>query len=1470
MATSPTIGIRLSADAQDLQRALNQGSGYIEGYANNARASLRGVTAEAGRMQGAFSQAGSSFAALAGGFAASAIALGFASKTKEAIDLADSFNKLSQKTGVAVEELSKLNYAAGLSDVSTESLQKGLRKLNLSISEAAAGSKEKIAVFNALGVSFKDASGNARQVDAVFKDLSEALSQSADGADKIAVGSNLMGKGFEDLVPMVNAGKKGLADMGDEAQKLGLAMGADFAKNAEEFNDNLRKLQLSSDGLFITLGGDLVKGLGDAAREMANAAVQGGTLAGVIAGIQTLLTGSDQYKNDKALLSQTELKLQLENSLLVARRNGNAAYIKSREDALAAVNAEIKATQTYRTLLQSLQADKARSDAGKPTTVSGGVKSAAGVIGSGAGSGTKGPSDYQRITDELDKQLALATAELEVNRKLTESEKYRIDSLDKITDAYLNGSISADQWAEASAKAEQVFNAKKLFEDTTRQAKADTDAADAHNKYIRSVNEGFYKLQEETTALQEHNDRLGLSKTAVADLDAAKLESQATIQDLIVLKKIEQGLDESQYDIYVKTARELRNQADLRRAGARKEQQIEDAKEVAKASAEEWMRGWEETDRLARAAFDDWGNMAQSFGKTLQRAIMSAIYDATVKPIALQIYTSIAGGAPGGAAGTLGQIGSIGSGINGLTNGAGLLGSVMGSNAAYGAAIGTTSIGAGSQAAMLAAQTGEFGAAGLSATASAAGTATGSVMSTIAAAGPYVLAAMALYALFQKGEYVKSTGSSVQYFDAAGASTSTGALSNNFATTEADTYVKGMRDAYSSLTKQLGATNAGGLFAFAANNSDGGKFGVQVGVGSANYSTGELKATPEAMALEASRAVFAALQGSELPKYLAGVFDGITATTATAEQINAALTYAQNIKNLHDQFALLPFQNLRDLSLAATKGLIEFSGGLDKLGTNLQGYYANFYDEGERQAQTLKNINATLAGVGIAFTDADIAAEDARKKFRALVESVQDLSTEADQRTLAALLSVQGAFADLTTEAKAATTAIDAQTDAQRALQAAWSAEGARLDAAAKDGADRLLAGQQAVQELRDEATQKYIDAQQRVTDAQRNLADVLHSTIKGFQDVLGDMNASAAPSARLATARRNFDSLAERARGGDTGAIAQLAGSAKNLSDLSEKYSATVVDFRTDQARIRNVLNEGIRAGNAQLALLPKDMQQATDPLKAAYGQLAQATADEHAARVLAIAMQASLTSTEKSLGDKYLEAIKALPDEKALKEFYDNTLQAAADAAAVAAAAAAAAVAILARMTAATSTPSAPTADTGNQTAGTKDTTLHGAGTAMFDTGDMSTRAGTTIYASDGIALANAYAQAHGKDAALVRMLELGGTPEMLDRLRLLAGPTASFAVGTNFVPQDMVAQIHKGEAIVPAAFNPAAFGPAMGSGNMQRLERLVEALTAEVAALRDSNSRENLAAITAAQQGSRVLRQWNKVGLPATATA
>jgi hypothetical protein len=60
----------------------------------------------------------------------------------------------------------------------------------------------------------------------------------------------------------------------------------------------------------------------------------------------------------------------------------------------------------------------------------------------------------------------------------------------------------------------------------------------------------------------------------------------------------------------------------------------------------------------------------------------------------------------------------------------------------------------------------------------------------------------------------------------------------------------------------------------------------------------------------------------------------------------------------------------------------------------------------------------------------------------------------------------------------------------------------------------------------------------------------------------------------------------------------------------------------------------------------------------------------------------------------------------------------------------------------------------------------------------------------------------------------------------------------VGTNYVPKDGAYYLHQGEAVQPAAYNPAVGG----SMKSDRLEALVESLIKEVAELRASAERGN----------------------------
>ena len=72
-------------------------------------------------------------------------------------------------------------------------------------------------------------------------------------------------------------------------------------------------------------------------------------------------------------------------------------------------------------------------------------------------------------------------------------------------------------------------------------------------------------------------------------------------------------------------------------------------------------------------------------------------------------------------------------------------------------------------------------------------------------------------------------------------------------------------------------------------------------------------------------------------------------------------------------------------------------------------------------------------------------------------------------------------------------------------------------------------------------------------------------------------------------------------------------------------------------------------------------------------------------------------------------------------------------------------------------------------------------------------------------------------------------------------------AFAQGTNYVPRDMLAQIHKGEAIIPARYNPA------NGGNAELVEE-IRALREEVRTLREQNNAGHLMGAQATHENTK----------------
>src|SRR3989304_3447331 len=100
---------------------------------------------------------------------------GIGALAKQALDMGESLSIASKKTGMSVEALSRLSYAASLDKVAFEDLETGMRKM----AKAMVAGDE---AFKALGVRVKDSNGNLRPMEDVFLDVADAMSKYGEGA----------------------------------------------------------------------------------------------------------------------------------------------------------------------------------------------------------------------------------------------------------------------------------------------------------------------------------------------------------------------------------------------------------------------------------------------------------------------------------------------------------------------------------------------------------------------------------------------------------------------------------------------------------------------------------------------------------------------------------------------------------------------------------------------------------------------------------------------------------------------------------------------------------------------------------------------------------------------------------------------------------------------------------------------------------------------------------------------------------------------------------------------------------------------------------------------------------------------------------------------------------------------------------------------------------------------------------------
>lgn len=952
----------------------------------------------------------------------------FAGWVKGAIDSADALNDLSEQTGIAAGKLSEYQYAAQMSGTSLDTLSTGFKEL-------AKGIASNDDALKSIGVATRDAAGNLRGTDQVLEDVAEKFAGYEDGAAKSALAMQLFGKAGQEMIPFLNNGKEGLAELRGEAQSLGVVLSDDMVAAAANFNDGLDRLKTAGGGFAAQLAGELLPALGVVSDSLLGTAQDSGVLKDATAGIAVGLKGLVSVGYGVAhVFTQIGDGFGALAAAAAAAISGNWAQAKQiiadSGDQMAARDAALagKIEKIWGDVPPAVE--KSASDAAGKA-----LRAQAPVVAKAKENASATKSAYDTLLDSMRKQL-------QQTEKLTATEKLSQELAQK-----KYATLSQGQREHLQSIAEEIDSSKRLQQQAEATAKWLDDSRTAQNKTLQDLQAEYKKAKEEV-------ENYGLSRGQIAERDLQLLQEQIDAERAL---NAEIGVGGSQYLSHLEQQLALRQQIVV-------ETEKLDTLDAGKKAAEEAAAAFSKTAEAAQKTNDaitqgltdalmrGFEN-GKGFAENLRDTTVNMFKTMVLTPAIQGVLSPVVGGVQnmvGNAAGSA-ATSMFGSALGGgLAAAGGMTG--LGTSFATGAQIGITgmsgAIGTANPfaAATMADSAALMGAwAGPIAALIAAGfVADKSLQSgwggdnnaegyalTLATGGLNVVADR----LFGRGQTNADASGISGTFTADGLvngqkwqdySQKGGWMSDDRRWTD--------RDAIDGATAELLAGQITGLTQTARTVAKVMGESITEGIQTWKYDfslqlsdNGDLSKATEKIAGEVDRAA------DSLADHLFPALEGLALEGETAGEAMLRLGETFSVTN---SAALLlgrdwqtAFGGLGIASAEARQQLVDMAGGVGALKTEMAGYFDAFYTDTEKNQKSLQLLDAQFAAMGVrldlskeAFrgfledpAKVDLATESGRKLYAAMMDLAQPFATlvdslgdAADGQTIGSLASLMG------------------------------------------------------------------------------------------------------------------------------------------------------------------------------------------------------------------------------------------------------------------------------------------------------------------------------------------------------------------------------------------------------------------------------------------------------------------------------
>jgi len=311
MATIGKLAVQITADTTGLNQGLNSAEKTVSAFSD--------------RMDGL----ASSLKTIAPLAVAAGAAFAF-NMARALAESADRLDELSQRIGVSVEDLTRLQWAAKMSGASNETLTASLQKLSLNMANSKDPANEAATAFKALGIDVSNTDGTMRSQLEIMNEVADAFAGFKDGANKTAIAVQLFGRSGAELIPMLNGGSKSIKALAAESDKLGNTLSTKTAKAAAEFNDHLDRMTARASSVAKSIATPLLTNLnaffdalerGVARASLASLASEVTRLNNDLKALQA--RGSNPFINSEVLTKNiNETKAKLEE----AKKAYNEAY----------------------------------------------------------------------------------------------------------------------------------------------------------------------------------------------------------------------------------------------------------------------------------------------------------------------------------------------------------------------------------------------------------------------------------------------------------------------------------------------------------------------------------------------------------------------------------------------------------------------------------------------------------------------------------------------------------------------------------------------------------------------------------------------------------------------------------------------------------------------------------------------------------------------------------------------------------------------------------------------------------------------------------------------------------------------------------------------------------------------------------------------------------------------------------------